>query len=37
MARCVNYETGETCPHFYKCEKQGEEVLVTVSKFKKLA
>ena len=36
MARCVNYETGETCPHFYKCEKQGEEVLVTVSKFKKL-
>lgn len=36
MAKCTDYKTGEKCPNFYKCEKEDEKVLVTLSKFKNL-
>ena len=31
MARCKDYSTGETCPSFYKCSRQGEQVQVGTS------
>lgn len=31
MAKCVNYKTGEICPHFYKCEHAGERIQVGTS------
>lgn len=31
MARCKDYSTGETCPNFYKCSSQGEQVQVGTS------
>lgn len=31
MAKCVNYRTGETCPHLYKCETEGEKIQVGTS------
>ena len=36
MAKCVDYEIGRKCPHFYKCDKKNEQVLITLHKFKKL-
>lgn len=31
MARCTNYQTGEKCPNFYKCQDPDEEVQVGTS------
>lgn len=31
MAKCTNYETGENCPHLYKCEAKDEKIQVGTS------
>ena len=35
MAKCVDYQTGKDCPHFYRCSGKDERVQVGTS-MKKL-
>ena len=35
MAKCVDYQTGKDCPHFYRCSGKDEQVQVGTS-MKKL-
>lgn len=31
MAKCVDYQTGKDCPHFYRCSGKNERVQVGTS------